>query len=595
MKKEHFIKTIFSFATQCKGKITLSVIFAIMSVLSGIIPYLCAYEIIALFIKGTATMGAITEQVMYSVIFYGLRYLFYGISTTLSHVSAYIILENIRLSAVDAIMKAPLGVVLNNSVGKLKSILVDRVETIELPLAHSIPEIISNFLLPLGVFCYLISIDYRMALALLVTIPIALIAYGIMMKNFNTQYDNYMKSNAYVNGVIVEYIEGIEVIKTFSRTTSSYEKYEKAISSFKDYTLKWYKSTWKYMHFGNAVLPSTFLGTVPCGIILYLNGSLSPEDFMICLILSLGIVAPLMNFTIHINELKSIEYAINDVKYLLDIPQIKSTKESVSLKHFDIDLQNVSFSYGGDSDKEVLSNISLRIPQNKFCAIVGPSGGGKSTIAKLIARFWDIEKGEIKIGGVNIKDIPLSELLNYVSFVTQDNFLFNASIKENIRLGNINATDEEVYKAAKAAECHDFIEKLEQGYDTDAGLAGNSLSGGEKQRIAIARMILKNAPIVILDEATAFCDPENESKIQKSIKVLTKGKTLLVIAHRLSTVKNADNIIILEKGKLVDNGTHEELLDRNSLYRSMWISHIGAKKWAIHSESKVGREVNANV
>lgn len=239
--------------------------------------------------------------------------------------------------------------------------------------------------------------------------------------------------------------------------------------------------------------------------------------------------------------------------------------------------------YDKESGKQVLSHINLKIPEGKFTALVGPSGGGKSTIARLIARFWDVNDGKITIGGVDIRSMPLAQLADIVSFVTQDNFLFNCSIKENIRLGNPDATDEEVYAAAKAACCDEFIQKLDNGYDTMAGDAGNRLSGGEKQRISIARMILKNAPIVILDEATAFTDQENEEKIQQSIAALTKGKTLLVIAHRLSTIKNADQIIVLQNGQVENTGTHQQLLDGDSLYRDMWEAHIGAQNWSAGS------------
>ena len=321
------------------------------------------------------------------------------------------------------------------------------------------------------------------------------------------------------------------------------------------------KSTWKLMNFISAVLPSTFLGTLPIGMYLYWTGSLAPQDLVMCLILSLGIVGPLMNFTTYVNETKTVEYAVHDVDKLLHVEETArywKTSGGAVQRH---QLQDVSFSYDKESGKQVLSHINLKIPEGKFTALVGPSGGGKSTIARLIARFWDVNDGKITIGGVNIRSMPLAQLADIVSFVTQDNFLFNCSIKENIRLGNPDATDEEVYAAAKAACCDEFIQKLDNGYDTMAGDAGNRLSGGEKQRISIARMILKNAPIVILDEATAFTDQENEEKIQQSIAALTKGKTLLVIAHRLSTIKNADQIIVLQNGQVENTGTHQQLLD----------------------------------
>ena len=462
MKQKSWISIVFSFASQCRGKIVLSVLCAIISVVAGLIPYWSVYQIITLFIGGSPVMAEVWRWCWIGLGTYAIRFLFYGISTSLSHISAYTILENIRLTLAQRLMKAPLGTVIGESVGKLKSVLVDRVETIELPLAHMIPECISNLLLPVAVFVYLVCIDWRMALAMLVTLPFVLIAFAMMMKNFNKLYADYMESNNYVNGVIVEYVEGIEVIKAFNQSSSSYEKFTKAVKSFKDYTLKWYQSSWKVMNFVSAVLPSTFLGTLPIGMYLYWNGSLTPQDLAMCLILSLGIVGPLMNFTTYVNETKAIEYAVHDVDELLHVKELPDTGKPVDMHSKDIQLQNVSFSYDKESGKQVLSHINLKIPEGKFTALVGPSGGGKSTIARLIARFWDVNDGKITIGGVDIRSMPLAQLADIVSFVTQDNFLFNCSIKENIRLGNPDATDKEVYAAAKAACCDEFIHKLEQ-------------------------------------------------------------------------------------------------------------------------------------
>ena len=268
------------------------------------------------------------------------------------------------------------------------------------------------------------------------------------------------------------------------------------------------------------------------------------------------------------------------------MPELPEPNTRAVVPSAGVELKNVHFSYTDNAEDEVLHGEDLSLPQGSFTALVGPSGGGKSTVAKLIARFWDVTSGSIEIGGVSVKDMPLSQLSEYVSFVTQDNFLFRCSLLENIRLGNPSATDEEVKAAARAAQCEEFIQKLPLGYDTPAGEAGKRLSGGEKQRIAIARMMLKNAPIVILDEATAFTDPENEDKIQQSIAALTRGKTLLVIAHRLSTIKNADNIVVLKEGAIVAEGTQEQLLETCPLYRDMWQAHIGAKNWAVSSAAK---------
>ena len=587
MKKRSWISIVFSFASQCKGKIILSVICALVSVASGLIPYWSVYHIITSFINGSATISNVWIWGLIAVCGYTFRYIFHGISTSLSHASAYSILENIRLALAERLMRAPLGTVVEESVGKLKSVIVDRVETIELPLAHMIPEGISNLCLPIAVFIYLISIDWRMALAMLVTVPIASIAYFSMMKNFNKQYADYMESSNYVNGVIVEYVEGIEVIKAFNQSSTSYEKFSKAVKSFKDYTLNWYKSVWKLMNFGNSVLPSTFLGTLPVGMILYATGTLSPENMVMCFILSMGIVDPLMNYTLHVSNVKAVEYAIHDVDKLLHVTELPDSKNSIFIENHNIELKNVSFAYSKNKDNKVLSNITFSVPEDSFTALVGPSGSGKSTIARLIARFWDVDEGSISIGGIDIRQIPISQLSDIISFVTQDNFLFHCSIKENIRMGKPSATDEEVYAAAKAACCDDFIQKLEHGYDTQAGDAGNRLSGGEKQRISIARMILKNAPIVILDEATAFADQENEEKMQRSISALTKGKILFVIAHRLSTITNANQIIVLKNGEIHSVGTHKLLLDSDSLYRNMWEAHIGARNWSTNSKREV--------
>ena len=415
----------------------------------------------------------------------------------------------------------------------------------------------------------------------LATIPLALIPFKIMMRNFNEKYDAYMKANNYVNSVIVEYVEGIEVVKAFNQTSSSYEKFAKAVDSFKEFTLAWYQSTWKLMYLAFSILPSTLLVTLPAGLCLYVNDSLTAVQLCMCLILSLSIMAPLMRLQIFINELKVMEYGIKETLAFINMPELKDAKENVVLKNYDIELENVDFSYTGKETDNVLKNINLKLPQGTFTALVGPSGSGKSTVARLIARFWDVSRGCIKIGDKKIEDIPLKQLSKLVSFVTQDNFLFNCSLKENIRLGNLQASDEEVYEAAKAACCDEFIAKLENGYETSAGDAGKKLSGGEKQRIAIARAILKQAPIVILDEATAFTDPENEDKIQKSIMALTKGKTLLVIAHRLSTIQNADQIVLLKDGQVDAIGTQDELLQNSSLYADMWKAHIGAKVWSV--------------
>lgn len=577
--KKGTFQTVFSFAGQCRWKMVFAVLLAVCSVAGGLLPYLGVYRIILIFFEGEPSMAKVMPWIGLSVAGYLAKQIFHALSTSFSHISAYHILENIRLALSEKLMRIPLGNALSRTAGEWKSIIMDRVETIELPLAHMIPEGISNLLLPICVFLYMLVMDWRIALSALVCVPIGAVVYGIMMKNYSSQYDKYMKASNHVNSVIIEYTEGIQVIKAFNQSTGSYQKYADSVESFKNFTLDWFQSTWGLMNLGAAILPSTLLGMLPASVLLYLSGEVTPAEITLAIILSLSIIGPVSWFNNAVNDFKSIQYAIRDVNEVMDIPELADAKEEVLLGNYEISLNQVSFAYN-EQDGDVLHGINLKLPQGTFTALVGPSGGGKSTVAKLIARFWDVTGGSITIGKTDIRSIPLSQLAKTVSFVSQDNFLFNCSLLENIRLGNPDASDEEVFAAAKAAQCEEFIGKLDKGWDTPAGEAGGRLSGGERQRIAIARAILKNAPIVILDEATAFTDPENEAQLQASIARLAKGKTLLVIAHRLSTIKNADRIIVLKNGCIEAGGTHDELLSESALYRQMWEAHIGAKSWS---------------
>lgn len=588
-QKENWIRTLLSFAGPCKGKMILSVFCAILSMGGGFVPFWAVYEILILFIDQTVTLRDIQFWCLVGVAGYLVRVVCFGVSTILVHISAYTILEGLRLKIADRLMRAPLGEVMGRRIGYLKNIIMDKVDDIEPPLAHMIPELTSNLLLPLAIFVWMLAIDWRLGLSVLIAPILSMIPMAFLMRNYNSQYAAYMEANNHVNSVIIEYVEGIEVVKAFNQSTSSYEKFVGAVESFKGFTLDWFRSTWKTMNLMLAIMPTTLVGVLPVGLLLNRAGQITPAELAMGIILSLSIVGPLMKVTTFINEAKSMEYAVDAANELLNLPVLPDSGKMAPLRHTDIVLQDVSFSYGmnGSEENDVLHRINLTMPEGSFTALVGPSGGGKSTIARLIARFWDVTGGSISIGGRNIKELSIRQLSELVSFVTQDNFLFNCSLKENIRLGNPNATDAEVFAAARAACCDEFIERLEKGYDTSAGDAGKRLSGGEKQRIAIARAILKNAPIVVLDEATAFTDPQNEDKIQKSIMALSQGKTLLVIAHRLSTIQNADQIVVLQKGQIVDCGKQEELLARCQLYADLWQAHIGAKNWSV-GEKKEG-------
>ncbi|MFV0413650.1 MAG: ABC transporter ATP-binding protein [Oscillospiraceae bacterium] len=574
-------------APRDKARTIASVLVAILGVAMALVPYWGIYRLVSLFLQGTPTAGSVVYYCALCAAGYFGRILFHEISTTLSHRSAYSILKNLRVKIAEKLMRAPLGTVLSEPAGRIKNTLIDRVETIELPLAHMIPEGIANIVLPVFVFALMAFINWKLALAALVCLPIGAAVYAVMMRSFNRQYSDYMQASNRVNTTIVEYVDGIEVIKAFSQTASSYQKFTTAITDFKNYTLAWFRSTWGLMNLGAAILPATLLGLLPLGLYLFSTGSLTVENFVMCIILSLSLTDPISWFNRAVNYYKQVEYAVKDASLYLNLPELADSGEEQPLPGFDIAFNKVSFSYNSQGGR-VLHNISLSVPQGSFTALVGPSGRGKTTIARLLSRFWDVEEGSVTIGGVDVRKISFDQLSGLISYVTQDNFLFNCSLFENIRMGKPLATDAEVLAAARAAQCEDFIARLEQGWNTPAGEAGKKLSGGEKQRISIARAILKNAPIVILDEATAFTDPENESKIQQSIGALSKNKTLVVIAHRLSSIQNASQIVVMEKGAVHACGTQQQLLSSCPLYQGMWQAHIGSKNWAVTSSGRKG-------
>lgn len=580
-KKKNFISCLLSYAKESKSKMILSVILSVISITSGLVPFYCFYRVIDLFVEDHASVQGILLWSISALAAYIVKIVCFGLSTSASHYAAYHILEGLRNRLTERFLKAPLGEITKHSIGELKGIMVDKIEDIEPPLAHMIPEGSGHIVLPVVSMIALAVIDWRLFAAALITFPLSLICMGLTFKISGKNFDTYNASVAQMNSNIVEYVDGIEVIKAFGRAGQSYEKFSQAILNYKTFVLKWLSSTWVTMKLAFALFPSTLLGVLPAALLLGVEGTITVAQAALAVMLSMSMVGSLATLEVMGNEINRVQLTVEELQEYLEMPELPEKKEPASLTGYDVELKDVHFSY---EDSEVLHGIDLKLPQGSFTALVGPSGGGKSTVAKLISRFYDVSQGSITIGGVNIEDMPLSQLSDMISFVSQDNFLFRCSLKENIRMGNPAATDEEVYAAARAAQCEEFIGKLPMGYDTPAGAAGKRLSGGEKQRIAIARMMLKNAPVIILDEATAFTDPENEDKIQKSIKELAKGKTLLVIAHRLSTIKNADNIVVLKDGKLEAQGTQEELLKSCPLYLNMWEAHIGAKNWSVGKE-----------
>ncbi|MBQ7707935.1 MAG: ABC transporter ATP-binding protein, partial [Lachnospiraceae bacterium] len=485
------------------------------------------------------------------------------------------VLAGIRKQLCEKLSRIPLGSVLDDNSGSYKNIIVERVDSMETTLAHIVPEFTSNILLPIVMFIYILTIDWRLGLANFVGALIGLVFMAIMMAKSKGGYELSVQKTKKLNDTAVEYINGIEVIKAFGKTGSSYEKFVVAAREGADVFIDWMRRCIWPQAGTMSFLPATFLGVLPVGLLLVKNGSLSPEGFITGIILSAGLITPLVVAFSYTDDLLKMGTIFGEVTEILEREDMERPSEIMNKPEgTDIRLENVKFTY---KDKEVLHGINMEINQGEVVAIVGPSGSGKSTIARLIDSLWDVDSGAVTYGGVNIKELPLSYYTGQIAYVAQDNYLFDMSIKENIRLGRAGATDEDVINAAKATGCHEFILGLENGYDTIVGGAGGHLSGGERQRICIARAMLKDAPIVILDEATAYTDPENEAIVQSSVAKLVQGRTLIVIAHRLSTIVDADKIFVINNGNVEAHGTQEELLASCDLYRKMWEAHIMAK------------------
>ena len=575
MKQKSPATILWELAKKEHSKLKTSVFIASIGVIAGIIPYIAASRILVELLKGNEDFKIYSLWLGIGLLSYILKSFLYSMALSVSHKATFSVLKDVRLRMLEKLPKMPLGEIISVPSGNFKQIIVDQVESMEKPLAHLLPEMTSNLLGSLSIFIYLLFIDWRMALLSLVSIPVGMLFMGLVMKNYAVQYEGSVKVNREMNSAIIEYVNGIEVIKTFNQDKRSYAKYKDKVIANARYFYEWMKSCQLPVSLSKNISPTTMITVLPFGWYFYISGSLSAEVFISVIILSLGIAGPLLETINFVDGLAKIGTIANSINLILEGKEQKHSDREVTIQQYNIDLQNVKFGY--EEEKEILHGISLNIKEGTTVAFVGPSGSGKSTLAKLIAGYWDITEGNINIGGYNLNEIPLKQLYSLTAFVSQDNFLFNESIRENIRMGNPSASDKEVEDIAKKSGCHDFIMKMEHGYDTVVGSSGSHVSGGERQRISIARAMLKNAPIVILDEATSYIDPENEVIIKQALSKLIKDKTVIIIAHRLSTITDAEQIFLIENGKLVSYGKHDELLEGCELYRNMWNAHIGTK------------------
>ena len=581
VKRESPYKGIFRFTSAKKQQLTFSVILSVLSSIFGIVPYIAVAVLLQFALESKLTMEWAVLLPVIALCGFFLKHWLYAKSTLCSHKVAYEIIKNIRIAVMRKMSRVSMGTVQSKSSGEFKQLIMDDADRLEVPIAHAIPEMIASTLVPVLVILYLLLIDWRMALAALATGVIGNVIYYCMLIGRGEMMKEYMASNANMNATIVEYVNGMEVIKAFNQTASSMDRFQSSVLKVRDVTTKWYRHCWPFMSISQAVLPSSIAFVLPVGMALFSGGAVSLSELILCILLSMAIVGSLQTFLDFWESTAVVAEVQPRIQALLDMEELPEPTQPKHSTGANVELKDVHFGYG---DSEVIHGVSFAAKAGTVTALVGPSGSGKSTLAKLIARFWDVDAGAVLVGGTDVRELSLSDLTEKISFVSQDNFLFNMSLRDNIRIGKPDATDKEVEWAAAQAGCDEFIARFPKGYDTNAGDAGARLSGGERQRLAIARAILKNAPIVILDEATAFTDPENEDKLQHSIDKLTKGKTLIVIAHRLSTIMYADQILVLEDGQITSRGTHEQLLTSSETYLDMWKAHISTMDWSMNQE-----------
>ena len=586
------LNKVFEYAGSHKKTIHLASFIMLLSVIMGVVPFLFAYQIINPLILGQnlefTRLVILLAGILICLV---LQALLGGLGLNMSHKAAYNTLFGLRTSLQKKMENLPLGAIEEKGTGAIKKMFVDDIGSLEVLLAHSLPEGIANLIVPVMVYIAMFFVDWRLALMSLASIPLSIVAMMIMYSAGMKKMGPYYMASGKMNNTIIEYVNGMEVVKVFNKQAESYQRFSKDVGDYRDYALAWYKTAWPWMALYSALLPCTIILTLPLGGYFAYMGYVSLSDLILVLCLSLSIGLPLLKALGFLPTMPQLNYKISALEDALNIEPLKQGENRFKGIDHTISYDNVTFGYqlskmgeNGQPEtyiKNVIHNVSFTAKVGEKTAIVGESGSGKSTLAKLLIHYYDVLEGSISIGGQNLQDMSLKALNKEISYVSQDQYLFNTSLLENIRIGNLSATDEEVIEAAKKAQCMEFLDKLPNGIYSLAGEAGKMLSGGERQRISLARAILKNAPIVVLDEATAYADPENEEKMEAAIRELVKGKTLIVIAHKLPAIVDADQILVMNHGRLVANGKHNDLLESSADYRKLWDATLFSKDWKI--------------
>lgn len=592
-KKQNAIIALLGYAGNYKVLTFIGLTLSAISMLCSIVPYVCIWLVAKDLITAVSDFSKVQNVETYGWIAFGFAVLgivLYFIGLICTHLAAFRTAENIRKIGMNHIMKAPLGYFDNNASGLIRGRLDSAANDTETLLAHNLADIVGTIVLFVGMVILMFIFDWRMGAACLLSAVISIIAMFSMMGGKNAQLmAEYQAAQDRMTKAGTEYVRGIPVVKIFQQTVYSFKTFKKAIEEYSDKAEYYQAKVCRVPQSINLTFTEgAFIFLVPIAIFLIPgalhSGNFSDfiTNFVFYAVFSAIISTSLAKIMFASSGIMLASTALSRIDLVMKAPTLEKCVNPKEPEDNSVVFKDVSFTYTGSSTP-ALSHISFRVEPGQTVALVGPSGGGKTTAASLIPRFWDVDEGVIEVGNVNVKEIDQHVLMEQVAFVFQNTKLFKTSILENVKIANPNASDDDVMQALKAARCEDIIEKLPNGVNTIIGNEGTYLSGGEQQRIALARAILKNAPIVVLDEATAFADPENEILIQKALSVLCKDRTVIMIAHRLSTVVNADRIIVLEEGHIIEEGTHKELLDKNGLYHKMWTDYNQAVKWKITS------------